>query len=315
MKKKETKKKNPKKRIAQNNNLGDFGLEPPKIYRDSQKRMAAAPNRQTSSRFLQNENISRNEKRERQTNKRKKRNKFRKVLIWFAVAIVLISVMVVLSLTVFFHIETINVEGNERYTSEEILAQCTINAGENLFLADTDSASDMIEKNLPYICNAEISRKLPSSIEIKITEAQPAYYIENSEESYILLDNRFKVLETEAEQSSGIFISKAEIKSSIAGQKIEFEDESTGECLEKLANVITNYNINEITAIYSNNISDNYVVYDNRINFKLGSCDNVESKIWQGLASCEKLDETNPNVSGTMTIHGDKQIYFTEEYV
>lgn len=313
MKKKEIKKKNPKKRIAQNNDLGDFGLEPPKIYRDSQKKMSTSPNRQMQIRSQKNENISRNEKRERQTNKRKKRNKFRKVLIWFAVAIVLISVMVVLSLTVFFHIETINVEGNEKYTSEEILSQCTINVGENLFLADTDSASDRIEQTLPYIYNAEITRKLPSSIEIKITETEPAYYIENGEESYILLDNRFKVLETAAEQGSGIFISQAAIKSSIAGQKIEFEDENTGECLEKLAAVITDNHIDEITAIYSNNISDNYVVYDNRINFKLGSCDNVESKIWQGLASCEKLNETSPNVSGTMTINSGKQIYFTEE--
>lgn len=313
MKKKEIKKANSKKRISQNNNLGDFGLEPPKIYRDSQKRMAAAPNRQKQSRSQKTENISRNEKRERQTSKRKKRNKFRKVLIWFAVAIVLISVMVVLSLTVFFHIESIHVDGNERYTAEEILVQCTINTGENLFLADTDSASDMIEKNLPYVYNAEISRKLPSSIEIKITETEPAYYIENGENEYILLDNCFKVLETQAEQSSGIYISQAEIKSSLTGQKIEFEDESTGECLEKLAAVITNHNIDDITSIYSNNISDNYVVYDNRIKFKLGNCDDVESKIWQGLASCEKLNETNPNVSGTMTISGDKQIYFTEE--
>lgn len=313
MKKKKTKRKISKNRTAQNNDLGDFGLEPPKIYRDSQKRMAATPDRQIPSRSQRNENISRNEKRARQTNKRKKRNKFRKVLIWFAVAIVLISVMVVLSLTVFFHIESINVNGNERYSAEEILAQCTINAGENLFLADTDSAADRIEQSLPYIYNAEITRKLPSSIEINITEAEPSYYIENGEKGYILLDNRFKVLETEAEQGSGIFISQAEIKSSIAGQKIEFEDENTGECLEKLAAVITDNHIDEITAIYSNNISDNYVVYDNRINFKLGSCDNAESKIWQGLASCEKLDETNPNVSGTMTINGDKQIYFTEE--
>lgn len=313
MKKKETKRTNSKKRIPQNNDLGDFGLEPPKIYRESDRRMIAVPNRQMQSRSNRSENISRNEKRARQTTKRKKRNKLRKVLIWFAVAIVIIAVMVVLSLTVFFHIESINVDGNKRYTTEEILAQCTVNVGENLFLADTESASAMIEQNLPYIYNAEISRKLPSSIEIKITESEPSYYIENGEQSYILLDNRFKVLETQAEQGGGIFISAAQIKSSIAGQKIEFEDESTGECLEELANVITKNNIDEITGIYSNNISDNYVVYDNRINFKLGSCDNAEGKIWQGLAACEKLNESNPNASGTMVINSGKQIYFTEE--
>lgn len=312
MKKKESKKSNPKKRISQNNDLGDFGLAPPKIYRDSQKRTAQS-DRQMPSRSHRNESISRNEKRERQSKKRKKRNKFRKILIWFAVLIVVAAVVAVLSLTVFFHIEAINVEGSERYTADEILAQCTVDIGENLFLADTEAAAEMIEQNLPYVYNAEISRKLPSSIEIKITESEPAYYIEKAENGYTLLDNRFKVLETEAQEQGGIFISKAEIKSAVPGHKIEFEDENTGECLEKMSDFITNYKIDEITAIYSNSASDNYVVYDNRINFKLGSCDNLEGKIWQGLASCEKLNEASPNARGTMTVNGDKQIYFTEE--
>ncbi|HIY34259.1 MAG TPA: hypothetical protein IAA24_03980, partial [Candidatus Eubacterium faecigallinarum] len=68
-----------------------------------------------------------------------------------------------------------------------------------------------------------------------------------------------------------------------------------------------------ITSIYSNGIKDNYVVYENRIEFKLGSCDDLESKIYQGLAACEKLNESNPNASGIMNITGGKSLYFTEK--
>lgn len=303
------KKEKPKKRIPDNNtNLVDLGLEPPKVYRDSQKKIVSSDTRQRKKKQL-----SRNEKRQKDTKRRKKRNKLRKFFIWLSVAIVIAAVGVVLSLTAFFGIENITVSGNSRYTEEEILNQCIINTGENLFLADTKSASEMLELNLPYIYTAEIKRKLPSTIELVITEAEPSYYIENKDKTFILLDDNFKVLETGAEKGSGIAVKKAKVTEASAGRQIVFEDGDTGECLKKLSQAVKDNNVDEITAIYSNNISDNYVVYDNRIEFKLGTCDDLEHKIYQGLASCKQLNESNPNAKGVMTINGGKQIYFTEK--
>lgn len=303
------KKEKPKKRIPDNNtNLVDLGLEPPKVYRDSQKKIVSSDTRQRKKKQL-----SRNEKRQKDTKRRKKRNKLRKFFIWLSVAIVIAAVGVVLSLTAFFGIENITVSGNSRYTEEEILNQCIINTGENLFLADTKSASEMLELNLPYIYTAEIKRKLPSTIELVITEAEPSYYIENKDKTFILLDDNFKVLETGAEKGSGIAVKKAKVTAASAGRQIEFENQDTGECLKKLSQAVRDNYIDEITAIYSNNISDNYVVYDNRIEFKLGTCDDLEHKIYQGLASCKQLNESNPNAKGVMTINGGKQIYFTEK--
>lgn len=303
------KKEKPKKRIPDNNtNLVDLGLEPPKVYRDSQKKIVSSDTRQRKKKQL-----SRNEKRQKDTKRRKKRNKLRKFFIWLSVAIVIAAVGVVLSLTAFFGIENITVSGNSRYTEEEILNQCLINTGENLFLADTKSASEMLELNLPYIYTAEIKRKLPSTIELVITEAEPSYYIQNKDKTFILLDDNFKVLETGAEKGSGIAVKKAKVTAASAGRQIEFENQDTGECLKKLSQAVRDNYIDEITAIYSNNISDNYVVYDNRIEFKLGTCDDLEHKIYQGLASCKQLNESNPNAKGVMTINGGKQIYFTEK--
>ncbi len=303
------KKEKPKKRIPDNNtNLVDLGLEPPKVYRDSQKKIVSSDTRQRKKKQL-----SRNEKRQKDTKRRKKRNKLRKFFIWLSVAIVIAAVGVVLSLTAFFGIENITVSGNSRYTEEEILNQCIINTGENLFLADTKSASEMLELNLPYIYTAEIKRKLPSTIELVITEAEPSYYIENKDKTFILLDDNFKVLETGAEKGSGIAVKKAKVTAASAGRQIEFENQDTGECLKKISQAVRDNYIDEITAIYSNNISDNYVVYDNRIEFKLGTCDDLEHKIYQGLASCKQLNESNPNAKGVMTINGGKQIYFTEK--
>ncbi|MDD6728342.1 MAG: FtsQ-type POTRA domain-containing protein [Eubacteriales bacterium] len=309
--KKSATKKNNKSRAKADSvdrNLGDLGLEPPKIYREPQ-RNSLSPNQRSAK----NTNLTRNEKRAKQTKKRKKRNKMRKILVWICVILFVAAVAVVLSLTVFFHINNVTVKGNEKYTTEEILAQCTIDKGENLFMADTDSAAERLEQTLPYIYDAQIKRKLPDTIEIKITDAKAEYSIKNKDKTYILLDDNFKVLELNAEKAQGIRISKAEIKTAVAGTKIEFKNTDVGECLETLALAVKENDFDEITSIYSNNISDNYVVYDGRIKFKLGNCDDVQKKIYQGLAACEQLNESSPNVKGTMTISGDKSIYFTEE--
>ena len=131
--------------------------------------------------------------------------------------------------------------------------------------------------------------------------------------TYILLDDNFKVLEKGAQMATGTVINKTDIKSAVAGHKIEFKNSDVGTCLERLAKSIKDNNFTEITAIYSKNISENYVVYDNRITFKLGNSKDLDSKIMKGLMACDKLNDSNPNATGTMTITTDKAIYFTEE--
>lgn len=312
MKKKEKGQKSVKRAVRSDADLGDFGLEPPKRYREAPERSTLE--KRKKSRFSQKAEpeVSRNEKRTRETKKRKKRNRLRKFLIWFAVAVLLAAIGIVLSLTVFFKIESITVKGNERYSADEVLMQCAVNKGENLFTADIDTAEEMIEKNLPYIYIADIHRKFPSELEIKLTEATPYYHIKK-DKKYILLDDRLKVLELEAEKPQGITISKAEIKSATAGLQIEFNDAAVGDCLKQLSQVIRENELSEITAIYSNAENDNYAVYNGRIELRLGSCTDLENKIFQGMAACEKLNETSPNAEGVMTVNGGKQIYFTEK--
>lgn len=296
-----------------NMNLGDLGLEPPKIYRQTQKQ-ANNIMQKAQSKSQKNQQITRSEKRLKDEKKRKKRNTFRKIAVWLLVIITLLAVGVVLSLTVFFNInEVAVVKGSEKYTNEEIVSISTISTGENLFLADTKIAESLIEQRLPYIYNAQIKRKLPYTIEISVTDAIPAYCIKNENKTYILLDDNFKVLEKEAEEPQGIYILKAKPTAVTSGMHISFDDEDKAKCLNELARVVKANNFDSVTAIYSNGISDNYVIYDGRIYFKLGTTEDLENKIYQGLAACEKLNQSNPNAKGTMNITGGKSIYFTEK--
>ncbi len=291
------------------NDFADLGIEPPKIYRkQTQSQNQGQRNRTKSS---NQNNLTKAEKRQKETKKRKKKVKLRKTFKWFIVLVLIACVGVAICLSV-FKVNNITASGSKIYSADKILSQCIIEKGDNLVTIDTDSAAQRIEENLPYVYKAEIKRKLPDTVVISVTDAKPAYSLLCEDKTYILLDNNFKVLEKGAQMKQGIVISQGEVKSAKPGHKIEFKNSDVGTCLERLAQSVKTNNFTEITSIYSKNISDNYVVYDNRITFKLGNSKDLDSKIMKGLAACDKLNESNPNATGVMTISSEKSIYFTE---
>ena len=303
-----------KSRYADNSSrLDDFGLEPPKIYRDSQRIIEEERLRREGSARHDNKNITTSQKRKKQADKRRKKNKLRRIAISVLVALLTIAVLLIVSLTSFFNITEFTVKGTKKYSKEEVVDSLTIKPEDRMFFIDYEEAGDYLEKDLPYVYNVTFKKKLPSTIEIQITDAKAAYSIRNKDKTYILIDDNFKVLETKAKKSAGIRVKQADIKKAKAGTVIQFKNKKTAECLMTLGNTVKSEKFSEITAIYSNGLSDNYVVYDNRITFKLGNCDNLEKKLYQGFAACDKLNQSNPNAKGEMNITGDKQLYFTEK--
>lgn len=291
-----------------NNKNNDFNLEPPKIYNNQQIQGRRNIKKNTK-------NITTEEKRHKQNKKRRLKNSVRNALITIGLLLALLAVGVVLSLTVFFKIETINITGSGMYSTEDITAYCTVDIGDNLFLIDKNKCSENLEQRLPYIYDVEITRELPSTLNLNITEATPAYMIKNDDESYTLLDDKFKVLENNsAATADGIVeIQNAGIIKNDTGFPIGFENEDTAACLNELSAIIKRLDITEATAVSSDGKNNNYIVYDGRITLKLGNLENLENKVYRGIAGCEKLMESNPNAKGTMDLSGGKQFYFTAE--
>lgn len=259
-------------------------------------------------------NQTKTQKRERQNHRRKKKNKLRKVFFGSLALALVVCVGAVLSLTVFFPIEKIEVSGNKMYTNEQIILLSGINIDDNLFLINKERTSETLEKELPYIYSADIKRRIPGAVTIKIVEAKESFAIQNNEK-YILLDDNLKVLKKDSESrpEKTVLITNCEIIKAENGSTIEFKDAETGERIKTLSQAVKKYKIENVTAISSKNINENKLVYDNRIVFNFGTLDSLETKVYQGLASLEQLQKTNPQAKGELTISGDKSIYFTEE--
>ncbi len=299
-----------------NSSLGSFGLEPPKRYRPDQQ-LPEQPQHRTKKRTKEKaEPVYRTrEERQQALNKKRKHNKLlRRIILCAALVIGIIAVVIVLSLTVLFKINTITIKGNETYSKKEITAVLPIAKNDNLFVSDLEAAEEKLEENLPYIYDAAISRKFPSTIIVTITETPTVYGIANGEDSFTLFDDRFKVLDTKAAgmPENGILIQQAEIAAAPLGKTLELTDEKMLENLKQLTDAVKRLKLENITALYSLDINNNYMVYDNRITYKLGTLENLDNKIYSALTATERLNESNPQAEGTMTVTNDKQIYFTE---
>lgn len=304
-----------------NNELGSFGLEPPKRYRSQQpddfqneKMTKQSSKKSRLERSKSNSQMTSAQKNAIHKKKRRLKKKVRIVIGITGLCIALI-VAAIVCLVVFCKIETITVNGTEKYTTEQVLAVLPVEKGKNLFLFDSEGAENKLCENLPYIYSVDIKRKLPSTVEVNITQAERLYYIENNEGLYTYIDDNFKTVDVNVSEptQNGIEIKKIAVSQSVLGQKVEFTDENIADNVKELMKVVNNLKLDEVTAIYSEGNLSNYLVYENRIIIKIGEINNAENKVYSALSAIEKLNEANPQAEGTMTSIGGKQVYFTEQ--
>ncbi|MBQ9531473.1 MAG: FtsQ-type POTRA domain-containing protein [Eubacterium sp.] len=307
---------NPERRDSRpaGSELGAYGLEPPKIYKKNQKlaeEKATASKKQPKKK----EPKTIQQQRAQQNKKRKQKMIIRKAILLLTLVVGIAAVIIVLSLTVLFKTQTITIKGNEIYSANEINAVLPVQKDKSMFLADLSGAEEKLEESLPYIYDANIKRKLPSTIVVNITETPQIYAIKNKDKTYTMVDDNFKVVEANSAKrpNKSILIKKAALLSAIPGKTAQFSDKKVKENLTQLIKAVKKVKFEKITQLYSVDINNNYLVYNSRIKIKLGSTDNLDEKLYSALAAINKLDEQNPQARGELTVGTGKQIYFTEK--
>ncbi|MBQ7095572.1 MAG: FtsQ-type POTRA domain-containing protein [Clostridia bacterium] len=130
---------------------------------------------------------------ERYYQKKKRRKKKAKVLFFTLLFALFLLSLAILSMTVFFNADTIEVEGNTRYSADEILEIGGLKIGQNLFRLDKFEVIDQM-KTLPYIKEVTIRRKLPNTLKIDVVENQPVVWVECMGQA-ALMNEEYRVLE------------------------------------------------------------------------------------------------------------------------
>lgn len=244
--------------------------------------MAVTPNDAIEERRL--------EIQKRRKAKKAKRRKAALKRFLVLLCVVAVITLAVLSLTVFFPIGKITVDSKDCiYTSEEIIKASGIKKGENLWMSGLD-AEENIPIKLPFIANAEVKRKFPSSIVIKTTPAKAVYNIMVENEHYVC-DSEYKVLKiTQESDASLMLISGIDINKTKVGNNISFTDAKKQELLEKLFGLLTDKNI-KVNSVDVTELMEMKIRVENRFNVELGSSANIDLKVAHLAGMLNKVDK------------------------
>jgi len=155
--------------------------------------------------------------------KQRKKNRFRTRFYVLVTAGILLICWLILSNSGIFTIDAIEVKGNSHYTAEEIINIGHATSGRNIiYKANIKETKEFLEQN-PYIKHAEVTRRLPSTLVIKVTERQEHMafkydddYLVMDEDGILLRKTRNKPKTTIIE---GIVVSKIKL-----GEKIGAEN-------------------------------------------------------------------------------------------
>lgn len=225
----------------------------------------------------------------------------RRTLIWYSCTIaVLLIICCILSVTLFFKIDNIVVDGKTRYDNDEILKYCGVTTGENLILCDTETGVHEIQENFPYIGTVSIERKLFNTIIVHVEEAEPASIIE-SKGSYIILSAEGKILEIADEKKYDVPILKgAKVKKAKLSSTVKYEDDSLQKVIQEVIEAINDHGIENVKEIDISNPANIRFTYNDRITVLIGTPENIDYKLKTAILIIEKNLDTN--ATGTLDV-------------
>lgn len=268
-----------------------------------------------------NKKQSRNQQTNNQKNqsqfqdKKEKNKKFKKKILAIFSGILLIAIVIIFALTApIFNITDIQIQGNEKVSSDTILSLSGLKKGENIFKFN-NSIIQSIKENT-YIESVQITRKLPGTVIISVEEREVKYQI-NLINSYAYIDKNGYILENSTVKKDvpvlvGLSVTEDQM---LNKERLKTEDLEKLNKIAKIMEAAKTIEINNlITEINTENEND-YVLYLESKNktIHIGDTSNLTNK----MLYVQKILENEEGKSGIAFVNGDISAgfkpYFREE--
>lgn len=274
------------------------GKRPAPASRSKASRRPVSP---TRARTASGEPMSRDEFRSAKNMERRKKQRKKQLAIYAIAIIFVVIAAIVLSIIVFFKISGIKIAGDEIYSSAEIIDASGLKNGDNMFTFNKTEVAENIEKELPYIKTVEISRSVTGEVTFTVTAAKAELAVDRGD-SYILMSADCKILEDNVQAiNEDIAIVKASaLTSSDVGTTAVFENENDAETISRIAEVIAEKGIENITEIDVTDASNIMLCYSQRIKLDIGTVSTLEKNVDFIKASLKKIDTDDPNFAGVI---------------
>lgn len=251
----------------------------------------------------------------RRSNKRKRRRRGRFGFLYKLLSLVIILVVVAAGCVVFFRVEEITVDGESKYTAEEIIAASGVEQGDNLFLINRAGTAQKIYTALPYVDDVSIRPALPDGLVIHITERIPTAVIQGGE-GWWIIDKKGMIVEA---VSSGTQEGLARVTGLTAllpavGTKVAVEDAETFrlESLLELLTAMEEWNmVGKVSEIDLSSSANLLMDYDGRFTVRIPMSADFSRKL---RALDAVMQELQPNESGTIDLTREDEVRVIPDY-
>lgn len=193
----------------------------------------------------------------------------------------------------------ITVKENAKYTAEEIEKTSGLELGKTSVRSKLNDAKENILHQLPYIQSVKIDR-VGKRVTITVKECTAKYALEQGGK-YILLDENMKILEVGVNSvPKGVLnISGLDPIGVSAGYKIEVQNNSGIELLEKIEKLIKDSGMKDITKINLSDVNNIELWYQNRLQLIMGNVEDLEYNLSFAKEAIKREDAINPNQRGS----------------
>lgn len=257
------------------------------------------------------ESLSRDEVRSINKKKIKRKRKAERLALLTGLALVVMSIGVVLVLALFFKIDTITIKGDKVYADKEVILQSGIETGDSLIRVKESKINDMLTKELPYIGEVTIEKKLPDTLVINVKATREVVAFQGGA-GFILVDAEGKVLSENASmlRDNVALVSGMKLKSASAGEMISLSDEKTTESFLKLLGAIKESKIELLTDISLNKDGNWTLRYDDRITIKVPDSEDIGTELKRAVEILNTENERNPYTEGVLDLTMGNNAYF-----
>lgn len=223
-----------------------------------------------------------------------------------------------------FRVKSFSVESESTvYEQQEIIDASGIAINKSLIFIDLDKAEESVERNLPFLKNVEITKRLPTGLVIRFEESGMAYAVEVSSGTYAVTNDEFKVLSISGIIPEGVVPVRGQSPVIYdAGETIAFvaqnekdknaapvEDKALN-VLSAIASTVAEKEFEGITAINISSLFDIYIIYQDRILIELGDSQNIESKADFFIRAIKEENMIDNSKTGIMDFTISETAYF-----
>ena len=218
---------------------------------------------------------------------RKRRNKIMiRAIAVTVIALVLVALISAVFINKLFVVETLIVDGTERYTFTEIKESSGITDKSVIFFVREKKVENLLKSRYPYIKEVKLEKDFPSTVNIVITEEVPKFYFEYDGEYFVITDE-MKILEIFKDKQR-MFSRCPDLKHiylppigrAMLSETLELASDKDTRHIGELLIAFSGWSeYDKIDGINMESRFDVYLEYDKRLTLKFGSKKDIGTKL------------------------------------